>query len=79
MKISFDESIYSSVSLTKLTIFAISKIVENGEECAYERVVNECFTLFPKRFSLQSVLVQRELDNYCSRASEYIAGWTLGL
>ena len=53
MKISFDESIYSSVSLTKLTIFAISKIVENGEECAYERVVNECFTLFPKRFGLQ--------------------------
>lgn len=53
MKISFDESIYSSVSLTKLTIFAISKIVENGEECAYERVVNECFTLFPKRFSFQ--------------------------
>lgn len=53
MKSSFDESIYSSVSLTKLTIFAISKIVENGEECAYERVVNECFTLFPKRFSFQ--------------------------
>lgn len=53
MKSPFDETIYTSVSLTKLTIFAISRIAENGEECAYERVVKECFTLFPKRFSLQ--------------------------
>lgn len=50
---SFDESIYTSVSLTKLTIFAISRIAQNGEECAYERVVKECFSLFPKRFSFQ--------------------------
>jgi len=49
----FDEGIYTSVSLTKLTIFAISKIAESGEECAYERVVKECFDLFPKRFSFQ--------------------------
>ena len=53
MKSPFDESIYTSVSLTKLTIFAISKVADNGEECAYERVVKECFTLFPKRFSFQ--------------------------
>jgi predicted transcriptional regulator len=53
MKSPFDEKVYTSISLTKLTIFAISKVVENGEECAYERVVNECFTLFPKRFSFQ--------------------------
>jgi len=49
----FDKRVYTSVSLTKLTIFAISKIAENNEECAYERVVKECFTLFPKRFSFQ--------------------------
>jgi len=36
-----------------LTIFAIHEITNNGEECAYERVVKECFTLFPKRFSFQ--------------------------
>lgn len=53
MKGSFEENVYTSVSLTKLTIFAISKIAESGEECAYERVVKECFTLFPKRFSFQ--------------------------
>lgn len=50
---SFDESNYTSVSLTKLTIFAISRVAKNGEECAYERVVKECFSLFPKRFSFQ--------------------------
>ena len=49
----FDENIYISISLTKLTIFAIKEISENGEECAYERVLKECFTLFPKRFCLQ--------------------------
>jgi hypothetical protein len=53
MKKQFDEHIYSSISLTKLTILAINEIVSNGEECAYERVVKECFTLFPKRFSFQ--------------------------
>lgn len=53
MKDPFEECFYTSVSLTKLTIFAISKVDESGEECAYERVVKECFSLFPKRFSLQ--------------------------
>ena len=53
MKKQFDERIYSSISLTKLTILAINEIVSNGEECAYERVVKGCFTLFPKRFSFQ--------------------------
>lgn len=50
MKKQFDERIYSSISLTKLTILAINEIVSNGEECAYERIVKECFTLFPTRF-----------------------------
>jgi len=53
MKRQFDKSIYTSISLTKLTIVAIYQIVNNGEEAAYERVVKECFSLFPKRFSFQ--------------------------
>lgn len=53
MKKQFDERIYNSISLTKLAILAINEIVSNGEECAYERVVKECFTLFPKRFGFQ--------------------------
>jgi len=53
MERQFDEAIYNEISLTKLTLFAIYEIDNNGEECAYERVVKECFTLFPKRFSFQ--------------------------
>lgn len=53
MKKEFDENIYTSISLTKLTLFAINEIANSGEECAYERVVKECFTLFPKRFSFR--------------------------
>jgi len=53
MKKEFDENIYTSMSLTKLTLFAINEIANSGEECAYERVVKACFTLFPKRFSFR--------------------------
>lgn len=49
----FDDRIYTSISLTKLTIFAINEITRKNEECAYERIVKECFTLFSKRFSFQ--------------------------
>ena len=54
MKKQFDERIYSSISLTKLIILAINEIVSNREECAYERVVKECFTLFPRAFCFDS-------------------------
>jgi len=53
MKRQFNENIYTSISLTKLTIFAIREIANNDGECAYERIVKECFTLFPKRFSFR--------------------------
>ena len=53
VKRQFDENIYTSISLTKLTFFAMHEIANNGEECAYERIVKECFTIFPKRFGFQ--------------------------
>jgi hypothetical protein len=53
MKRQFVESLYTLLSLTKLTIFAIHEIAHHDEECAYERIVKECFTLFPKRFSFR--------------------------
>lgn len=49
----FNENVYTTIPLTKLIIFAIFEIVDNNEECAYERVVKECFTFFPRRFSFQ--------------------------
>jgi len=53
MKSKFNERVYTSLSLTKLTIFAINEIAQKKEECAYERIVKECFILFPKRFGFQ--------------------------
>ena len=53
MSSEFAESIYRSISLNELVILAMNEISDNGEECAYERVVKECFTLFPKRFCFQ--------------------------
>jgi hypothetical protein len=53
LKKEFCEKIYTLLPLTKLVIFAISEIDNIKEECAYERIVKECFTLFPKRFSFQ--------------------------
>lgn len=48
-----NEKIYISLSIDKLTILAIFQLIEKGEECAFERLIKECFDLFPKRFCLR--------------------------
>ena len=55
----FDKNIYTSISLTKLTIFAINEIAKKGEECAYARVVKECFMLFPNADKIKKMAVSR--------------------
>ncbi|OIN97798.1 hypothetical protein AUJ66_02250 [Candidatus Desantisbacteria bacterium CG1_02_38_46] len=49
----FNEKIYNSIAIDKLTIFAIFHLSAQHEECAFERLAKECFTLFPKRFCLR--------------------------
>jgi hypothetical protein len=49
----FNEKIYSSFAIDKLTIFAIYNLINQGEQCAFERLVKECFILFPMRFCLR--------------------------
>jgi len=46
------DEVYSQLGLERLTIFAIRAILNSGEECTFERLVKECFTLFPRSFSL---------------------------
>lgn len=43
---------YEALGVDYLLIFSVRSIIENGEECTLERLVFECFTLFPKKFSL---------------------------
>lgn len=42
---------YQSLPAKKLILFSIYKVSEADEECTFERLVYECFTGFPKKFS----------------------------
>lgn len=41
-----------NIPLDDLVLFAAKRILDSGEECTVERLVSECFTLFPKGFCL---------------------------
>jgi hypothetical protein len=47
----FDEELYRRIKINDLIIFGIYSVVENKEKCTFERLVKECFVLFPKVFS----------------------------
>lgn len=52
MKIkNFDGELYKKARITDLIIFGINLIIENKEKCTFERLIKECFTLFPEAFS----------------------------
>ena len=38
----------SNFSVNDLILFCIHSIVSNNEQCSFERLVKECFTLFPE-------------------------------
>lgn len=48
-----DGKIYTSIAIDKLTILAVYYLTNQGEECAFERLVKECFERFPVRFCLR--------------------------
>ena len=40
-------------SIDELLTFAVCQVTATGEECTFERLVYECFTLFPNEFGMQ--------------------------
>jgi hypothetical protein len=36
-----------NVTVNELILFCIHSVVANNEQCSFERLVKECFTLFP--------------------------------
>ena len=48
----FDEKIYRNVQMSRLILFGIYSVLRQKEECTFERLVKECFTLFPKIFGM---------------------------
>lgn len=45
------EERYKNIPKENLIAFSIYSVNKNGEVCSFERLVKECFTLFPKAFS----------------------------
>lgn len=40
-------------SIDELLVYCVYRILERGEDCTFERLVAECFTLYPKEFGLR--------------------------
>lgn len=48
----FNEQIYTNIPKSHLIVFGIYSVINKGEECTFERLIKECFTLFPKVFAM---------------------------
>ena len=48
----YNEKIYKDIQINYLIIFGIYSLIVKGEKCTFEKLVAECFNLFPKVFSL---------------------------
>jgi len=48
----FSEDVYQNIDLDSLVTYAVWSIEQKEEACTFERLVEECFKLFPKKFSL---------------------------
>lgn len=46
-----DEEIYKRIRIANLILFGINSVIEKKEKCTFERLIKECFTLFPQTFS----------------------------
>ena len=52
---SFPEELYQKVSLKGLILFSIYLAVGHKGKCNFEKLISECFILFPKRFSFLEI------------------------
>ena len=60
-----EETLYKKVSLNNLILFSIYSITAKKERCSFERLIKECFALFPRSFSFSEILKwpdSRKLD-----------------
>jgi len=49
--ISYKEEIYTTIPTTHLIVFGIYSIFQRDRKCTFEKLIEECFKLFPKAFS----------------------------
>jgi hypothetical protein len=53
-KSAFDEEVYKKLATNDLILFCIYSVNNFQEDCTMERLVKECFVLFPKAFSFNN-------------------------
>ena len=51
----FDQDLYQNIKINDLILFCIFLIAEKREKCTFERLIEECFALFPRAFSFSSI------------------------
>lgn len=49
----YKEDVYTKVAVQNLMTFGVYSVIQNKETCTFERLVAECFFLFPKVFGLK--------------------------
>jgi len=47
----YSQEIYIEIPAAHLIVFGIYSILQRGENCTFEKLIEECFSLFPKVFS----------------------------
>jgi len=51
MKKTFNQEISKQIPISDLILFSIYSVISGKEKCDFERLIKECFTLFPETFS----------------------------
>jgi len=47
----YDQDLYSKLSINNLILFSLYSLRESKQKVTFERLLKECFSLFPKAFS----------------------------
>ncbi len=47
----YNEETYRKIPIAHLIIFNMYLLLEKNKKCSFERLIEECFNLFPKTFS----------------------------
>ena len=50
---SYPDAAYSAIGLDQLLTYAVDRVLAGGNDCTFENIVYECFTVFPQRFGFE--------------------------
>lgn len=49
----YPAEVYKNYGIDQLVVYAVKRILDTDGECTFERLVYECFNLFPEKFGFQ--------------------------